>query len=357
MSRFLSERFSALEEYIPGEQPRDRKYIKLNTNESPYPPSPRTMAAVNAAVVGDLNLYPDPDCTALTAALAKRYDVDAEQIIVSNSSDDLLNFAFTAFCDGGRGAAFAEISYGFYEVFANFHCVPYKKLPVESDFSLDYRKYLALGCNLFLANPNAQTGIALPLEQVEEIIKSNPDYVVVVDEAYVDFGAQSAVSLVDKYENLLVTQTFSKSRSMAGARLGFAIGQRGLIADMKKIKYSTNPYAVNRMTLSAGEATIADDGYYMANCRKIIATREYTRAELERRGFFVTGSAANFLLASSGAIGGRELYERLRGEGILVRHFSDAKIENFVRITIGTREQMDALVAAVDKILGEANAK
>lgn len=352
MSRFLSGRFARLEEYTPGEQPRDRKYIKLNTNESPYPPSPRTVAAVSASEVGLLNLYPDPDCTELTEALARRYGVEAEQVIVSNSSDDLLNFAFTAFCDSGRGAAFAEISYGFYEVYANFHGVPYKKLPVEADFSLDYKKYLGVGCNLFLANPNAQTGVALPLDEVEAIVAGNPDYVVVADEAYVDFGAQSAVSLVDRYENLLVTQTFSKSRSMAGARLGFAIGSRALIGDMKKIKYSTNPYAVNRMTLAAGTAAIADDGYYMSNCEEIIKTREYTRRELEKRGFFVTASSANFLLAGDGPVGGRELYERLRSVGILVRHFSDAKIENFVRITIGTREQMDALLRAVDEILG-----
>lgn len=351
MSRFLSQRLQSLDEYVPGEQPRDQQYIKLNTNESPYPPSDGVVAAIDAVQVRDLRLYCDPDCKALVQALADRYGVGPENVFVSNGSDDILNFAFLGFCGPNRPAVFPAVSYGFYEVYANLHGVPFEKIPMEPDFSIDPRRFCHTGKTVVIANPNAQTGVALPLSAIEEIVRTNPDQVVLVDEAYVDFGCESAVGLTKRYPNLLVTQTFSKSRSMAGARLGFAIADAALIADLNKIKYSTNPYNINRLTQAAGVAALAEDDYYRANCRRIMETRAVTKASLERLGFFVTDSSSNFLLAGRGPVEGGELYRKLKARGILVRHFGDPAISDYVRITIGTPEQMDALLAAIGEIL------
>lgn len=351
MSRFLSRRFAALEEYVPGEQPRDQQYIKLNTNESPYPPSRGVLNAISTNEVAKLNLYSDPDAKELTAALAETYQVGPENIFLSNGSDDILNFCFMAFCDAG--VVFPQVSYGFYEVYANLHGVPFEKIPLNADFSIRANDYCGVNRAVVLANPNAQTGLALPLADIERIIRSNPKNAVVVDEAYVDFGGASAAALIGVYDNLLVVQTYSKSRSMAGARLGYAIGCKALIADLNKLKYSTNPYNLNRLTQLAGIAALRDQAYYDENCRRIIETRAYTRDALLALGFTCTDSRANFLLASSPDISGGALYRRLKEMGILVRHFSDPEIENHVRITIGTREQMDALLCAVRSILKE----
>ncbi|MCI8525660.1 MAG: histidinol-phosphate transaminase [Oscillospiraceae bacterium] len=350
MSRYLSRRFDGLEEYIPGEQPQDRTYIKLNTNESPYPPSPGVLAAVNTAEVARLNLYSDPDARILTQALAAQYGVEPEHVFLSNGSDDILNFCFLAFCDGG--AMFPEVTYGFYPVYAALHGVAYETPPLRPDLSIDPADYCSAGRTVVLANPNAQTGLALPLSDIERIVQSNPDHVMVIDEAYVDFGAESAVELTRQYDNLLVVQTFSKSRSLAGARLGFAIGPAALIADLNRLKFSTNPYNLNRLTQLAGAAALAEQAYYDENCRRIRETRARTRQALLDLGFTCTDSRANFLLASSPAIPGGELYRRLKDRGVLVRHFTDPKIENHVRITIGAPDEMEALLAAVRAILG-----
>ena len=351
MSRFLSRRFAGLEEYVPGEQPRDQQYIKLNTNESPYPPSPGVLEAVNTAAVSQLNLYPDPDAGALTAALAAQYGVAPENIFLSNGSDDILNFCFMGFCDGG--VRFPDVTYGFYKVYAALHGVSYTTPPLRADFSVDPDDYCAAGETVVLANPNAQTGLALPLSEIERIVASNPDQMVVVDEAYVDFGAESAVPLTARYDNLLVVLTFSKSRSMAGARLGFAIGARPLIADLNKLKYSTNPYNLNRLTQLAGIAAIRDQAYYDENCRRIQDTRSRTRQALLAMGLSCTDSRSNFLLASSPDIPGGALYRKLKARGVLVRHFTDPRIENAVRITIGTPEQMETLLRTVNMLLDE----
>lgn len=352
-SRFLSSRFASLSEYVPGEQPRDRAYIKLNTNESPYPPPQSLIDAVCAEETAKLNLYPDPDCKALTEALAARYGVKTENVFLANGSDDILNFSFMGFCDGSTAVAFPEISYGFYEVYANLYGLEYTKIPLKGDFSVDYRDYCGLGKTVVIANPNAQTGVAIPVSEIEEIVKTNPDNLVLVDEAYVDFGWESCVPLTTKYPNILVCQTFSKSRSLAGARLGFAIGCRELIADLNKLKYSTNPYNINRLSQIAGAAAIAEDSYFAENCRRIANTRDYVRGQLIKRGFYVTDSSANFLLAKSGRIGGGELYLRLKQRGVLVRHFSDKLISDYIRVTIGTKEQMERFLEALDEILGE----
>lgn len=350
MSKFLDKRYSTLEAYVPGEQPQDKKYIKLNTNESPYPPSPETLAAVNKSEAELLRLYPDPDGKVLTKKLADFYGVGTENIFLANGSDDILNFAFMAYCANGRKSYFADITYGFYSVFANLHGSDYTVIPLEEDFTIDADKFCGVDGGVFIANPNAPTGIALTLTEVEKIIKSNPDCVVVIDEAYVDFGAESAVKLVEKYDNLLVVQTYSKSRSMAGARLGFAIGSKEIISDLHTLRYSTNPYNINRVTLAAGAAAIDSQSYYTDNCKRIIETREYTVAELEKLGFQVIPSKANFIFAQSPKIDGGELYLKLKEQGVLVRHFTKERIKNFNRITIGTYEEMKILIKKIKEI-------
>ena len=349
MSRFFSARHAALDAYVPGEQPRDRKYVKLNTNESPFPPHPAVAQAV-AAEAGQLQLYSDPTMKALTEATANTFGVRAEQVLMVNGSDEALNFAFWAFCDEHHPIAYPAISYGFYSVFCALHHIPAKEIPLREDFSIDYRDYCNLGCTIVLANPNAPTGLALPLSEIEEIVKSNPDHPVIIDEAYVDFGAESAVALLPTYPNLMVIGTFSKSRSLAGARLGFAIASPELIADLNVIKYSTNPYNVNRMTAAAGLATLAHNDEAMANCRTVAATRERVKAALRELDFTVTDSKANFLFAESSRIPGGELYRKLKARGILVRHFDKPRLENRLRITVGSDEQMNALLTALREL-------
>ena len=348
MSRFINSQYAGLEAYTPGEQPKDMKYIKLNTNESPFPPSEGVLAAVKENA-DKLNLYPDPECAELKDEIAGLYGVERENVYVSNGSDDILNFFFLGFCGGG--AIFPDITYGFYKVYAELYGVDYKRIPLCDDFSIDPSDYMNADKNIVIANPNAPTGLTLGLDKIEEILESNKDNMVLVDEAYVDFGGESCVPLTKKYSNLLVVGTFSKSRSMAGARLGFAIADKEIISDLEKIKYSTNPYSINRLTLAAGAAAIRDNKYYMDNCKLVIAAREYTTAELRKMGFSVLDSKANFIFAESDRISGKELYERLKARGILVRYFGSDRISNFVRITIGTREQMESLVSAVASVL------
>lgn len=352
MSRFLSSKYASLTPYTPGEQPKERKYIKLNTNESPFPPSKRAIEAARLAA-GGLELYSDPECRVLTRKIAERYGVEPDQVLCTNGSDEILNFAFMAFCDKDRGAIFPDVTYGFYSVFAALNGVPYEEVPLADDLSVRTEDYMGVNKTVFLANPNAPTGIALPLCEIERIVASNKDSVVVVDEAYIDFGGESAVRLIDKYSNLLVTQTFSKSRSMAGARLGFGIGCTDLIRDLNMIKYSTNPYNVNSMTAAAGIGALEDQEYTDSNCRTVMANREYTAQALKNMGFEMTDSQANFIFAKHPKIDGYKLYSRLRQNGILVRHFSKDRIAQYNRITIGSREQMESLIEAISDILTE----
>ena len=352
MSRFFSRKFDTLTPYVPGEQPKDMKYIKLNTNESPYPPSPMVLEAVSREV-GNLQLYSDPECSLLRDKAAEVFGVSRDRIIMTNGSDEVLNFAFMAFSDDTHPIAFANITYGFYPVFAEINRIPYEIIPLREDFSIDYRDYVGINKNIVIANPNAPTGLALPLSEIEEIVKSNPDNVVIIDEAYVDFGAESAIRLTDKYDNLLVCGTFSKSRSMAGARLGFGIGCEALIRDLNTIKYSTNPYNVNRMTAIAGYAALTENDYYMNNCKEIIATREYLTKSLVSLGFECTDSMTNFVFAAHPSVDGGALYRALKERGILIRHFDSDIIAQYNRITIGTREQTDILLKAIKEILEE----
>ncbi|MBR2423140.1 MAG: histidinol-phosphate transaminase [Oscillospiraceae bacterium] len=351
MSRFLNKRYQSLEAYTPGEQPRDMVYIKLNTNESPYPPAPSVVAEMDETQVENLRLYSDPTGLSLKQKLAELYDLKVENIFISNGSDDILNFAFMAFADE-RGAAFADITYGFYPVYGELHNVNVQIIPLEADFSLDYKKYCGINKMIVIANPNAPTGMEIPLWQIEEILKSNPDSVVVVDEAYVDFGGTSCYKLIKNYVNLLVVRTFSKSRCMAGARLGYAFGDVALIEDLEKLKYSTNPYNVNRLTMLLGCATVDAEPYYREVSEKIQSARAWSVDALQKLGFEVLPSKANFIFARHPAVSGAELYSELRRRGILVRHFTKERIKDFIRITIGTQEQMEHLANALQDMTG-----
>lgn len=349
MSRFLNQQYQSLEAYTPGEQPRDQQYIKLNTNESPYPPAPSVVEAMTAEQVELLRLYSDPTAKNLKEKLAGLYGVKPENVFVSNGSDEVLNFSFMAF--GGGGVVFPDISYGFYEVFADLYAINAEKIPLESDFSIDYRKYCGKNKLVVIANPNAPTGMTLPLWQIEEIVKTNPDAVVLIDEAYVDFGGETCLPLIAKYDNLLVTRTFSKSRCLAGGRLGYAFASPEIIADLEKIKYSTNPYNINRLTLLLGEKTVEAEGYYQEKCREIEETRAWTTAQLKELGFTVLPSKANFIFVKTDKMDGGELYKTLKARGILVRHFTNPRICQFNRVTIGTREQMQTFVNTVKEVL------
>ncbi|MBR0464041.1 MAG: histidinol-phosphate transaminase [Clostridia bacterium] len=352
MSRYLRPDYQTLQVYTPGEQPHDRKYIKLNTNESPYPPAPSVLSAV-VSEVQNLNLYSDPNCEALRKAVAQRYDVEADQVFLSNGSDDILNFAFMAFAGRGGKAYFPDVTYGFYKVFAELHGVHYETIPLKDDFTLcvdDYRGHDGL---IVIANPNAPTGLALGLDEIKTLLRDHPQNVVVIDEAYIDFGATSCTRLIDTYSNLLVVQTFSKSCSLAGARLGFALGSKELIDDLNRIKFSTNPYNVNRMTMAAGIAALSEQSYYDECCRSIIEARKHTIAELRKLHFDVTDSLGNFVFAQSHILDGTVIYQKLRDRGILVRHFDGTRVSPYNRITIGTPEQMEALLSALKEILEE----
>lgn len=352
MKTFAIDRIFSLDAYTPGEQPRDMKYIKLNTNESPYPPSPG-VARMIAGDLQNLNLYSDPACSDLAAAASRALNIPPEAMIFTNGSDELLNFALLAFCDGERGAAFPDVTYGLYSALCEMYGIPYEKIPLGGDFRVNPDDYSGLGKNIILANPNAPTGLFLPVADIARILESNRDRVVIIDEAYIAFGGESCAPLIDKYDNLLIARTFSKSHSLAGARLGMGIGAPGLIKYLNKVKYTFNAYSVNRMTQLAGIAAFEEAGYYAANCSAVAAARERAKEALRRLGFFVTDSAANFLFVRSDRIGGEELYERLRERGILVRHFSSPRIADFNRITVGTGAQTDALIEAVAGILSD----
>lgn len=346
MSRYFSKKFESLVPYTPGEQPKERKYIKLNTNESPFPPSEKAMKKT-AEAVKHLQLYCDPECSKLTRKASEVFSVGTDEILFTNGSDEILNFAFVAFCDEAHPAVFPDITYGFYPVFAEINRVPYETVPLKDDFRIAVEDYIGINKTIFIANPNAPTGIALSLGEIERIVSSNPDSVVVIDEAYVDFGAESAVGLIHKYNNLLVTQTFSKSRSLAGGRLGFGIACKELIADLNTMKYSTNPYNINSLTQAVGTGILEDEEYTKENCKTIMENRVYLTKKLEEMGFFVLPSKANFIFAKHDKIEGKTLYENLKRKGVLIRHFDSERIKDYNRITVGTRKQMDILIEKI----------
>ncbi len=352
MSRFFSEKYANLTPYTPGEQPKDTQYVKLNTNESPFPPTANALRMA-AEAAESLQLYSDPECRDLVQKAAEVFGVSREEILFTNGSDEILNFAFMAFCDKDHPIAFADITYGFYKVFAALNDIPYEQIPLKEDFTLCPKDYQGIDKTIVIANPNAPTGIALTPEEIESIVKSNPNNVVIIDEAYVDFGTQSVIPLIHKYDNLLVTGTFSKSRSLAGGRLGFGIGCKSLIQDLNTIKYSTNPYNVNRMTMAAGVGTLLDEAQIRENCRQIMENRQWTVKQLKSLGFEMTDSKANFIFAKHPTADGKEIYLRMKQKGVLIRHFDTPRLCQHNRITVGSREQMAVFMEKLKEVLEE----
>ena len=352
MSRFWTDKISSLDPYVPGEQPQDKKYIKLNTNESPYSPSPKALSAMAAQVSESLRLYPDPNCMTLKNALAKSYQLNSNQVFVGNGSDEVLALAFMGYFAGGKPLAFADITYSFYKVYAGLYGIEAKLIPLNESFDIvptDYQNLDVSG--VVVTNPNAPTGKALPLTDIEYILKANPDVVVLVDEAYVDFGAQSAAALVNQYPNLLVVQTLSKSRALAGIRVGYALGHPELIEGLERLKNSFNSYPIDRIALAGATAAVEDNAYLQDICQRTIATRERSIKELEALGFNIVPSATNFVFATHPEKDAEAIYLALKEQGILVRYFGKKpRIGNHLRITIGTDEEMDALIVALKSL-------
>ena len=358
MSRFLSKKYEDLEPYVPGEQPQDQKYLKLNTNESPFPPA-RAAQEKAAEAAKNLHLYSDPDCRILAEKLAERLSEDSglkltdKNVIITNGSDEVLNFAFMTFCSEEKPAVFPDITYGFYPVFADMNGVPYREIPLDGEFRIDPADYMGVNGTVFIANPNAHTGVALGRDQIEEILKGNPDDLVIVDEAYVDFGAESSLPLLEKYDNLLIVQTFSKSRSLAGGRLGFGVGPEDIITDLQTIRFSTNPYNVNSMTMAAGVGVLEEEEYTRGNCESIIVNRRYTQERLSAMGFELTDSAANFIFMKHPDVDGGRIYEEMKKKGVLIRHFTKERMAQYNRVTIGSREQMDRFLEVLGEVIEE----
>ncbi|MBQ9564824.1 MAG: histidinol-phosphate transaminase [Synergistaceae bacterium] len=350
MSRFLSEKYRALVPYDTTGEHDSGAYIRLNTNESPFPPSPRVLERV-AEAAGTMNFYPDPDGRELTERVAALCGVESAEVLLTCGSDEALRFIFAAFCDETHPAAFPEITYSFYEILAGLYGVPFKRIPLNADLSLSVENCLGLGATLFLANPNSPTGSCLSRTEAERVIRGNPDSLVVMDEAYVDFGGESCVPLIHEYDNLLVVRTFSKSRSLAGARLGFCLGRADLIRDLKAIKDSAAPYNLSSTTLAAGLGALEDEDATRANCRAVIENRDFTAKGLKELGFTVLPSAGNFLLVRHPEIGGGELARRVKERGILIRHYNTPEaLAPYCRITIGTGDQMESLLATLRNI-------
>ena len=352
MSRFLSKEAGRLAPYTPGEQPQDQQYVKLNTNESPFPPSPKVLEALSQAEISKLNLYSDPTCGQLVKAIAKRYGLQPENVITGNGSDEILAFAFRAFCGEGRGLAYADITYGFYKSQVALFGLEAKVIPLREDFTLNVDDYMDFPGTIVITNPNAPTGMTVSREDIQRLLEADPDRVVIVDEAYVDFGGESCVPMIYRYDNLLVVQTMSKSRSLAGGRVGFALGSSELIAALNRVKYSFNPYNVNRLSIIAGAAAVEDEDYFQSCCASIRQNRAWTTDKLAGLGFTVLPSQANFIFAKSDKLSGENLYQGLKKHGVLVRWWADSgRIQDYVRITIGSMEQMERLANEIARLL------
>lgn len=337
--------------YTPGEQPNQPDMIKLNTNENPYPPAPKVQQVLKEMDAGDLRLYPDPSAGALVKAIADYYGLKEDQVFVGVGSDDVLAMSFLTFFNGEKPVLFPDITYSFYDVWAELFRIPYERPALDDSFHIKKEDYFKENGGIIFPNPNAPTGVELPLQDIEEILKANPRSVVIVDEAYIDFGAHSALPLISKYDNLLVVQTFSKSRSMAGMRIGFACGNPVLIKYLNDVKYSFNSYTMNRTSLAAGVAAIGDRDYFEDTCQKIMDTREWTQKELKALGFTFQDSKANFIFAAHKTCPAKQIFEALRAKHIYVRYFAKPRIDNYLRITIGTREEMEQLIRFLKEYL------
>ncbi len=351
MNSFLISKYKDVEPYVPGEQPRDKKYIKLNTNESPYPPSEAVKKAVSESA-DSLQLYPDPACRDLKATLAESIGLKPENILPTNGSDEVLSLSFMAYAHDEKPAYYPDVTYGFYDVLSGLFNVKATCFALKSDFTIDVDSYCGLDTGLIvIANPNAPTGIAIGVDEIERICKESSQCVVLIDEAYVEFGAESCVGLIPKYPNLIVSRTYSKSMSLAGARLGYAIANADRIRELETLKYTLNPYSVNRTALAAGVAAVEDIEYYRSNCRLVAETRDNTAERLKELGFELTDSKTNFVFCRHESVPAPELSDKLRESGILVRHFTGKRINDWLRISIGTPEDMGVLTDTLEKIL------
>ena len=351
MKEYWSKRARDLVPYTPGEQPRQRNWIKLNTNENPYPPSQKALAAIRAAAGETLRLYPDPECTSLREALAATFDLKPAQVFVGNGSDEVLALCFQAFFDPERTILFPDVTYSFYPVFADLYGLSYREVPLDERFGLPLESFVGDNGGVVIANPNAPTGRAVSLCDIRTLLEGNPESVVIVDEAYVDFGAQSAVPLIDSYPNLVVVQTMSKSRALAGLRVGFVLGNENLIAALNSVKNSFNSYTLDRLALAGAEGALRDGDYLRAITMKISSTRDWAADRLKRMGFEVSDSAANFLFISHPDIPAKVLLDGLREWGILVRWWDKPRISNYLRITVGTDQEMEALCQALTQMI------
>ena len=337
--------------YVPGEQPQQERMIKLNTNENPYPPAPGVVEALKSFDVDKLRLYPEPTCKVLVDAIAEYYGLNSNQVFVGVGSDDVLSMSFLTFFNSGRPILFPDITYSFYDVWADLYRIPYECQPLDENFCIRKEDYLKENGGIVIANPNAPTGVMADVSVLEEIIRANPDSVVIIDEAYVDFGGQSCVPLIGKYENLLVVQTFSKSRSMAGMRIGYAMGNEKLIKYLNDVKFSFNSYTMNATAIAAGVASVEDEQYFQETVAKVVSTRERIKKELSRLDFVFTDSRTNFIFAAHKRVPAQEIFDALRANQIYVRHWNKPRIENHMRISIGTDEEMDTVIRFLEEYL------
>lgn len=342
-----------VEPYIPGEQPKENDIIKLNTNENPYPPSPNAVKALEHFDTNKMRLYPDPDSQILVEALAERYGLKSSQVFVGVGSDDVLSMAFMTFFNSDKPVLFPDITYSFYDVWADVYRIPYKQIPLDENFRINPDDYCCENGGIIFPNPNAPTGVLEGLSMIEKIIKSNPDSIVIIDEAYIDFGGESCLPLIEKYDNLLVVQTFSKSRSMAGMRIGFAMGNEKLIKYMNDVKFSVNSYTMNPVTQICGAESVKDEVYFKKTVDKIIATREDAKIKLKNLGFNFPDSKSNFIFASHNTKPANEIFEELKKRKIFVRYWNKPRISNYLRITVGTLEEMTSLLNALEEITAQ----
>lgn len=340
-----------VEPYVPGEQPKIADVVKLNTNENPYPPTPKVKDAIEKLKMSDLRLYPDPEVSELVHAIANNYGMSDDQVFVGVGSDDVISMCFLTFFNSEKPILFPNISYSFYSVWADLYRIPYEKMPLTEDFRINPEDYKRENGGVIFPNPNAPTALYMDLDGVEEIIKNNQDVVVIVDEAYIDFGGKSAIDFVNKYENVLVVQTFSKSRSMAGMRIGYCFGNKNLIKALNDVKFSFNSYTMNRTAISYGVESINDKAYFEECVGKIIATRENAKKRLTELGFTFPDSKANFIFATHKSVPASKIFEELKKKHIFVRYFKQPLIDNYLRITIGTDEEMEKLYKALEEIL------
>lgn len=353
MSVFLVDEYKEMEPYIPGEQPKDKPYIKLNANETSMPPSPKVFEAISKSEIWRMGYYADPNCYEFREAVAEAYKVSREEVFVGNGADEVISFCLMSFFRPGMRIYFPDITYGFYRTYAKTYRLDMVEIPVKEDFSIDIEDYMDVDGDIIFANPNNPTGLMVSVADIERLVKANPERMVIIDEAYIDYADESCISIATKYPNLVVVRTFSKSRNMAGTHVGFAVASKDIIEDMNKIKFSFNPFNMNSITMVAGIASMKDEEYLKECVGKTIEVRENTKIELEKLGFHVIPSKANFLFIYHDTIESKEICKKLKEQGILTRHFSDERLYKYLRITMGTKSEMEVVLITMKEILGE----